>query len=105
MPSAPPPGKGAPGLGDVARVLGSTPTRLAVLRFFLDRDEGTVRELMAVTGLSRNAAGHQVSALHAAGILGERRAIHPRGQGVIAYWSADRAALHAIRDVLVEHLT
>lgn len=103
--SAPSSAGGAPSVEDVARVLAATPSRLAVLRFFLDHQEATAKDLMEATGLSRNAAGHHLTALRAAGVLHERRTTHPRGQGLIGYWVMDRAAMQAVRDGVVEHLT
>lgn len=92
-------------LDEAARLLAATPTRLKVVRCFLDNAEVTAPQLMAAVGLSRNAAGHHLTALRDAGLLQERRAIHPRGQGIIAYWAIDREAVHALRDVIHQHLT
>jgi hypothetical protein len=38
-------------------------------------------------------------------MIHERRATHPRGRGPIIYWSADREAIHDLRDTLNKHLT
>jgi len=95
----------APSLEDACAVVSGTPARVRTLRVVMDGNEVTAIDVMAATGLSRNAAGHHLNALLEAGVIRQRRATHERGSGPVIYWSADVDAIHAIRDTLSSHLT
>lgn len=95
----------APSLEEACAVASGTPARIRVLRVVMDSVEVTAKEVMASTGLSRNAAGHHLSALLEAGAVRQRRTTHARGAGPVIYWSADVDVIHAIRDTLSSHLT
>lgn len=86
-------------------MVSGTPARIRVLRVVMDSNEVTANEVMASTGLSRNAAGHHLTALLEAGAIRKRRTTHSRGAGSVIYWSADVDVIHAIRDTLSSHLT
>lgn len=90
---------------EACAVLALTPARIETLRYVLDHEQVTAKDVMAATGLSRNATGNNLAALTQAGLLHERRATHPRGSGPIIYWSADRDVIHAARDVVFDHLS
>lgn len=95
----------APSLEEACAVVSGTPARIRVLRVVMDSTEVTANDVMASTGLSRNATGHHLTALLEAGAIRQRRATHPRGAGPVIYWSADLDVIHAIRDTLSSHLT
>lgn len=95
----------APSLDEACAAVSATPARIKMIRFILDSGEVTAKDVMAETGLSRNAVGYHLTALTEARILHERRATHPRGSGPIIYWSADRDVVRAVRDVLYKHLS
>ena len=102
MPDGPP---DAPSLEDACAVVSGTPARVRTLRVVMDGTDVTAIDVMAATGLSRNAVGHHLTALLKAGVVTQRRATHARGSGPVIYWSADMDAIHAIRDTLSSHLT
>lgn len=91
-------------LDQACEAIAATPARLRTLRVVMDHSEVTAKGVMAELNLSRSAAGYHLSALMAAGLIHERRATHPRGSGPVIYWAADRQAINALRDALVEHL-
>ena len=90
---------------EVCATLAATPARLRTLRVVMDGGDVTAKDVMQALGLTRSAVGYHLSALTDAGVIRERRATHPRGSGPVIYWSADRDAIHALRDTLTAHLT
>jgi len=94
----------APSLEDACAVVSGTPARVRTLRVVMDSADVTAIDVMAATGLSRNAAGHHLNALLKAGVIRQRRVTQERG-GPVIYWSANVDAIHAIRDTLSSHLT
>ncbi|WP_316318477.1 helix-turn-helix domain-containing protein [Clavibacter michiganensis] len=92
-------------LEDACAALAVTTARVKTLGYVLQNDEATAKDVMAAVGLSRNAAGHHLAALTAAGLLHQRRVSQPLGGGPIIYWSADRIAIGRARDALSKHLS
>lgn len=92
-------------LDEVCIALAATPARLRTLRIVMDGQDVTAKDVMQALGLTRSAVGYHLTALTDAGLIHERRATHPRGRGPIIYWSADREAIHDLRDTLVQHLS
>lgn len=92
-------------LDEVCTALAATPARLRTLRIVMDGQDVTAKDVMQALELTRSAVGYHLSALTEAGLIHERRATHPRGRGPIIYWSADREAIHDLRDTLVQHLS
>lgn len=92
-------------LDEVCVALAATPARLRTLRLVMGGGDVTAKDVMQALGLTRSAVGYHLTALTEAGLIHERRATHPRGRGPIIYWSADREAIHDLRDTLIQHLT
>jgi DNA-binding transcriptional ArsR family regulator len=92
-------------LEEACATIAATPARLGTLRVVMDGGDVTAKDVMDALGLTRSAVGYHLAALTEAGMIHERRATHPRGRGPIIYWSADREAIHGLRDTLAEHLT
>lgn len=92
-------------LEEACATIAATPARLRTLRVVMDGGDVTAKDVMDALGLTRSAVGYHLAALTEAGMIHERRATHPRGRGPIIYWSADREAIHGLRDTLAKHLT
>ena len=92
-------------LDEACATLAATPARLRTLRVVMDGGEVTAKDVMHALGLTRSAVGYHLAALTEVGVIHERRATHPRGSGPLIYWSADREAIHDLRDTLIKHLT
>lgn len=92
-------------LEEACVAIGATPTRLRTLRYVMAHRDATANDIVEALGLSRSNVHHHLTALRDAGILHERRATHPRGSGPIIYWTVDQEHVHAIRNVLFEHLS
>jgi len=92
-------------LEEACATIAATPARLRTLRVVMDGGDVTAKDVMDALGLTRSAVGYHLAALTEAGMIHERRATHPRGRGPIIYWSANREAIHGLRDALAKHLT
>ncbi len=92
-------------LDEACIAIAATPARLHTLRVVMDGQDVTAKDVMQALGLTRSAVGYHLAALTEAGLIHERRATHPRGRGPIIYWSADREAIHDLRDTLIQHLS
>ena len=92
-------------LDEACATIAATPARLRTLRVVMDGGDVTAKDVMEALDLTRSAVGYHLTALTEAGMIHERRATHPRGRGPIIYWSADRDAIHHLRDTLTKHLT
>lgn len=89
-----------PGPGAIA-AFGGSPLRVAALNTLLREGEASTEQVAASLGTTQNAVRRQLLALESAGLVGMRRATHPRGLGGITYWRTDRDRVEDTIDDLV----